>query len=428
MDYKQAIQYLERLRGAGINLRLENITYLLDKLGNPQESLKCLHVAGTNGKGSVCAMISSILQNEGFRTGLYTSPHLECFRERIRVNNKLISERELASHVAELKPFIEEMRNKPLGEPSFFEAVTALAFLYFSRMKVDYAVIETGLGGRLDATNVINPLVSVVTNVSMDHSEYLGGSIEELAFEKAAIIKENGILVTAADDRRALDVLLMECQKKNAKHVLVADTSILRIYSNTQGSEFDYRGVYGIHRSLFIPLLGDHQLINAATAISAVEVLKDYEIRISQDAIKEGLSNVKWPGRLEIVGERPFIVLDGAHNPSGFKQLKKSLTELFTYWRLYLVVAVSSGKDYQQMIAEIASSVDLAVVTGLRDMDHVDPGLLAGEFIGCGRGVVKAGDMFKALDYALSKAGEEDLVCVTGSLYGVAEAMRYLKK
>ncbi|MEA1924655.1 MAG: folylpolyglutamate synthase/dihydrofolate synthase family protein [Candidatus Altiarchaeota archaeon] len=428
MDYQQAIYYLERLQGAGINLRLENITHLLSELGNPQESLKCIHVAGTNGKGSVCAMISSILKNDGLRTGLYTSPHLECFRERIQVNNEMIPEGELTSHVAEMKPVIEDMRKKPLGEPSYFEAVTALAFLHFSRMRVDYAVIETGLGGRLDATNVINPLVSVVTNVSMDHAKYLGDSIEELALEKAAIIKENGILVTAADDVRALEILLGECRKKNAKPVLVADTSIMKIHSDTQGSEFDYRGVYDIYRGLFVPLPGEHQLINAATAISSIELLRDYGVRVCGDAINEGLSHVKWPGRLEIMGRNPFIVLDGAHNPSGFKQLKRSLAELFNYRRLYLIVAVSSGKDYLQMISEIASSVDLAVVTGLRDKGHVDPGLLAGEFIGCGRDVVKAVDMFNALDYALSRANEEDLVCVTGSLYGVAEAMRYLKK
>ncbi len=428
MDYNQAINYLERLRGAGINLRLENVTYLLNKLGNPQESLKCFHVAGTNGKGSVCAMISSILQNEGFVTGLYTSPHLRCFRERIQINNEMIPEAELASLVAELKPVIKGMGNEKIGEPSFFEAVTALAFLYFSRRGVDYAVIETGLGGRLDATNVINPLVSVVTNVSMDHSEYLGGSIEEVAYEKAAIIKEGGILVTSADDGRVLDVLIGECRRKNAKPVLVDRASILPLHSDMHGSEFDYRGLYGIYRGLYIPLLGGHQLINAATAISAVEVLMDYGIRVSRDAILEGLSQVMWPGRLDVVGENPFLVLDGAHNPSGFRQLKKSLVELFTYGSLYLVVAVSSGKDYKQMIAEIASSVDLAVVTSLRDVDHVDPGLLAGEFIGCGRDVVKAGDMFRALDYVRSKAKKEDLVCVSGSIYGVAEAMNYLKK
>ncbi len=428
MDYKHAAQYLERLHGTGINLRLDNIIHLLDKLGNPQRGIKCLHVAGTNGKGSVCAMIASILRKEGFRTGLYTSPHMECFRERIQVNNKLISERELASLVAELKSFIEEMEKKPIGEPSFFEAVTALAFLYFSRMRVDYAVIETGLGGRLDATNVINPLVSVITNVSMDHSEYLGRSIEEIAFEKAAIIKENSILVTAADDRRVLDVLLLECRRKNARVVLIPKTSILRLYSNTQGSEFDYRGIYGIHRSLFIPLLGEHQLINAATAISSIELLRDYGVRVSGDAIREGLSQVKWPGRLEILGKKPLIVLDGAHNASGFKQLKKSLTELFTYKRLYLVTAISSRKDYGGMISEIASSVDLAVVTRLRDKEYVDPELLAGEFGRYGGGAVKVGDIPDALDYVLSRAEEDDLVCVAGSLYAVAEARRYLRE
>ncbi|OYT27612.1 MAG: bifunctional folylpolyglutamate synthase/dihydrofolate synthase, partial [Candidatus Altiarchaeales archaeon ex4484_96] len=412
MDYNAALSYIEGFRGAGINLRLDNIRVLLDKLGNPHQRLKCIHVAGSNGKGSVCAMTDSILKSEGYKTGLYTSPHLVDFRERIQINNRMITEKQLASLVSEMKPEIDEMNDMPVGPPSYFEVVTALSLFYFMREEVDYAVVEVGLGGRLDATNVLNSLVCVVTNVSMDHMKYLGDTIEEIAGEKAQIIKKNTILVTAADEPAARGVLMRECMLKDARFVLVDERSFMKLYLDIRGGGFDYLGPYGIIRSLQIPLLGEHQLINAATAISSVKALGEYGIKISDEAIRDGLMNASWPGRLEVVADKPTILLDAAHNPASFTQLKKALSQLFTYERLYLVTAVSAGKDYVNMISQIAPLVHQAVVTGLSEVEHVSRGDLAAEYSKHGVSVMEAPDMRKALDVALSKAKKNDVVCV----------------
>ncbi len=429
MDYNQVIEYLYGLKESRIKLGLENISYLLNELGNPGRKLKCIHVAGTNGKGSVCAIISSILENDNYRVGLYTSPHLNSLEERIQINGELISEEDLVRYFEKIKPIADNMKEESVGEPTFFEVLTALSFLYFAEEEVDYAVLEVGLGGRLDATNVITPLVSVLTSIAVEHVEFLGSSLEEIAFEKASIIKENSIAVSAPQEREALDVIELRCMKQKSKLLLVGrDSSFIGLSSGIDGSEFDYRGIYSPYGSLFIPLLGEHQLVNAATAITAVESLREYGIHISRDAVNEGLSSVSWPARLEILKKKPFIVLDGAHNPSGMHQLKKTITELFKYKRLLLVMAVSAKKDLKGMVSEIAAVTDIPIVTGLSEMKCISPDKIAREFKAYGKDAVVKTDIPSAVEYALSLAGVDDLILVSGSLYGAAEARRLFIK
>jgi len=431
MNYKEAIEYLYNLGESKINLRLENIKYLLERLDNPHKKLRCIHVAGTNGKGSVCAMISSILQNDGYSIGLYTSPHLERFEERIKINNRMISKEDLVRYLNKIKPVIDEMR-RDIGEPTFFEAITSMAFLYFADRNVDFAVVEVGMGGRLDATNVVMPLISVITNIYIDHTKHLGNTIEEIALEKASIIKDNGIVVTAVKDTLPLNIIKSKCLEKNCKLFLVGrDTRFLKLYSDIYGTEFDFYGIYSIYRSLLVPLVGEHQLINATTAITVIELLRDYGFRISRDAIGEGLLSVKWPGRFEIIRRKPFVVIDGAHNPSGMKQLKRTITELFIYKglikRLILIIAISAHKDMEKMISEIVEIVDTGIITKLKERRFIEPERILKEFIKYEKYAVIKESIPEAIEYAISMGKEDDLICITGSLYAVAEARTFLK-
>ena len=292
---QETLDYLYGLERFGIKLGLEVVTELLELLGNPQDQLKSIHIAGTNGKGSTANFIYSVLKEAGYKVGLYTSPHLIKFNERIKINDVEISDNELV----ELTELIK--KKKKNLQPTFFEFTTALAFLYFAQQKCDYVVIETGMGGRLDATNVLNPLVSVITNVSLDHTKYLGEDKLQIAGEKAAIIKENGIVVTGEKDGNVLELFLKVCLEKNAELVILKEEEINK-------------------SDLKITMLGKHQLRNAALAKKAIELS---QIKITPNAMEQWLMKAKWPGRLQMVCDKPLVILDGAHNVVGMEKLKE---------------------------------------------------------------------------------------------------------
>jgi len=438
MNYRQALDYiysftdLERRTGYTIGeFTLNRIEGLLALLDNPHLGFPSVHVAGTKGKGSTAAMIASILQTAGYHTGLYTSPHLHTFRERIRVDGRLISPEEVAFFTDLLRPRLEELDESP----STFEVTTALAFLYFSRRDVDIAVLEVGLGGRLDATNVVNPLVSVITSLSFDHTAILGNTLAQIAWEKAGIIKERGRVICAPQPQEALEVIENVCRDKGAELFLVGrEWRWGRKEGSRDGQSFWVEsfleaGKPRRYDDLWIPLAGRHQLINAAMAVGAVELLRLRGMDIPTWAIYRGLAEVQWPGRLEVISHRPLVVVDGAHNVDSARRLVEAIEEDFPHERLVLVFGASTDKDIPGMLKELLPLAQQVIVTRARHPRAAEPSLLAEEVRRRGREPILAEDVPQAIGKALSLAwGAKDLVLVTGSLFLVAEAREMFEK
>jgi dihydrofolate synthase/folylpolyglutamate synthase len=424
---KDAFAWLYSFDKYGWVFGLERITLLLEKLGNPHNGLKVIHVAGTNGKGSVCKYISSILQKAGYTVGLYLSPHVERFSERIVINNTEISDEQFAALVTQVQPLVEEMRQQG-SIPTFFEIVTALAFLHFKSHKVDYAVVEVGLGGRLDATNVVTPLVSVITNISLEHTEILGTDTASIASEKAGIIKENVPVVTAAAPD-ALETILHVAEERNAPVVWIDPAMWRRVSSQGKYQKFMVQGSFKDY-SVKTSLLGKHQGENIAIAIAAVEQLQMSGVYITDSDIVDGIAAVSHPGRLEIISEKPLILLDGAHNPAGMSMLASSITEDFASHRLILVLGILKDKDLKTMVSTIVPLSDVVIVTRSNTPRAADPLLLEDIIKGFDKHktVHVEASIPKALDQAKRIAKQKDLICVSGSLFTVGEARSYLLK
>ncbi len=431
ITYSEALDYIYDLTKFGIKLGLKNINYLLYLLGEPHKKLKIIHVAGTNGKGSTCSLISSILQSDGYKVGLYTSPHLVDFTERIKINNKPIDRKKVSELLERIKPYIEKVANTPsYGHPTFFEVITSLAFLYFYEEQVDFLVLEVGLGGRLDATNVCEPIVSVITHVDYDHVDKLGNSLEEIAREKGGIIKPEGIVISSNQYEEAYNEIKKITDEKNSLIYRVGREIIYKIVKfDINGVIFDLKGVYNEYKNLHTPLLGRHQAENSATAITAVEALKIRGVNITEKAIRVGLKKVKWTGRLEIIQNNPTLVLDGAHNPSGVKVVRDALKEIFSYHRLILVLAIFGDKDYKKMIQILAPNADLIITTKAKNPRATPPRIIAEEaaqYIDQNK-IIITENIPLAINCALSNSKEDDLICITGSLYTVGEAKRYFE-
>ena len=429
--YAEALDYIYDLTKYGIKLGLKNINYLLYLLGDPHEKLKIIHVGGTNGKGSTSSLISSILQSDGYKVGLYTSPHLVDFTERIEINRKPIERKKVSELLERIKPSIEKVANTPsYGHPTFFEVITSLAFLYFFEEQVDFLVLEIGLGGRLDATNVCEPLISVITHIDYDHMDKLGNSLEEIAREKGGIIKPEGVTITSDQYNEAYNEIKKIAEGKNSLiYGIGREINYEIVKSNIKGVIFDLKGIYRNYKNLHTPLLGRHQAENAATAISAIEALKIRGVKISEKAIRAGLEKVKWTGRLEIIQNNPTLILDGAHNPSGVKIVRQALEEIFSYHRLILVLAIFADKDYKKMIQILAPNADLIITTKAKSPRATPPQIIAKEaaqYIEKNK-IIVTEDISQAINSALSNSKEEDLICITGSLYTVGEAKRYFK-
>ena len=410
--YKDALEYLYGLEKFGTVFGLDNITWILGLLGDPHRSLKAVHVAGTNGKGSVATILASILQAQGYKVGKYTSPHLLSFTERITVNGEEIEEREVAAIAAEMR---EKVMKADSGKFfTFFDFTTALAFDFFLGKGVDISIIETGLGGRLDSTNVLEPMVSVVTNVELDHSDYLGHEIPEIAREKAGIIKRGVPVVTGAYGA-AFDVISQVARDKGSRLYLMGrDFS----YEKTGDRHMTYTGLEMGLKNLFVNLRGDHQLGNGALALCAAECLGTMGFPADESSIREGLSGVVWPGRLELVHESPSILLDGAHNPHGARALRGYLEDHYREGKKILVFGVMKDKEYGTMVQELLPLFDEVIFTkpaGERALSPYDLG-------GYAPGAVMTANVRDALEEARRIARNEDLIVVTGSLYTVGEA------
>ena len=390
---------------------LRRVEELLNRLGNPHLKARAVHIAGTNGKGSTASMIASALTASGYTTGLYTSPHLNTIRERFRVGRELIAEGELAYIMEKLKPEIDIVnQGATYGELTTFELLTALAFAYFELKEADFQVLEVGLGGKFDATNVIRPEVCVITSISLDHTEVLGNSLAEIAAEKAGIIKPNTVIEEVSQSQ---GVELVMVGKDVTWHGLSFDLRQQSLQVKGRLSSYE----------LSIPLLGHYQLENAATAVAALEVLIEKGFDISGDNIFTGLAQVSWPGRFQILSHHPLLVVDGAHNPDSARKLKQSLEQYLEFDRAILVIGASSDKDVAGVVSELVSLFNKVIVTSSRHPRAMVPELLEAEFTKYGVETQVVNNVPKALSLALAIAGNKGIICVTGSLFIVAEAI-----
>jgi dihydrofolate synthase/folylpolyglutamate synthase len=432
MDYQAALDYIYsfidyetmHLPRSAVNYDLRRVEELLFRLGNPHLAAKSVHIAGTKGKGSVAAMVTAVLIASGYTTGLYTSPHLNDLRERIRVNGELITEGELIALVERLKPEVEIVNQEATyGELTTFELLTALGFAHFKLKGVDFQVVEVGLGGRLDATNVIQPEVGIITSISLDHTDVLGNSLAEIAREKAGIIKPGSMVVTSPQPDEVAQVIEKACLNCDAGLVRVdRDVVWQSLGFDAERQLLQVKGKLGSYK-LSIPLLGRYQLENAATAVAALEVLAGKGFNISRDNIINGLAEVSWPGRFQILSHRPLLVVDGAHNPDSARKLKQSLVQYFAFDRAILVIGVSSDKDVAGIISELVPLFDKVIVTRSRHPRAMSLEQLIAVFRRCGIEVQAVEAVSEALSLALSMAGARDLVCVAGSLFAVGEAI-----
>jgi dihydrofolate synthase/folylpolyglutamate synthase len=418
--YQRSLDYLYGLEKFGMIFGLTKVEEILEAVGNPHREIQAIHIGGTNGKGSTAAIIASILRKEGYRVGLYTSPHLIRFTERMKVNEKEIEKEEVASLTEWMRERIETAGVAPPF--TFFDFTTAMAFLYFKQKMVDLAVLEVGLGGRLDSTNVIDPLLSIITNIGKDHQDVLGKGILRIAREKAGIIKESRPLITAATQPQVLRLFSKICREKKAPFFRVGKE--FRYVLAGEGS-FSYEGLYRKLWGLSLNLRGSHQMINATTALGAMEILDDLGYRVSNDAMTEGLKEVDWPGRLEVVCSSPRVLLDGAHNPDGALSLKESLEKDFQYHHLVLLIGIMKDKDVHSILHSLSPLADRIILTRPGMDRAASPALLRKALGRNGKKAEVIEDFRKAIDKGLSLTGEEDILCITGSLYTVGEARSY---
>ena len=414
-----AYQYWKSLDAKGMRLDLGPVWRILDRLGNPHHNFRTVLVAGTNGKGSVSAMIAAILQEARLHVGLYTSPHLIDFRERIKMDGRMIPQREFFALI--------DLARRHLDEPlTYFEVMTVVALLHFSRSKADIVVLEVGMGGRLDATNVADPEVSVITNVSLEHQQYLGKTLKTIACEKAGIIRDNGICITASRNGAVITALETICRDRCAALYRIGKDIKVR---KEPGGTFAYHGLARRFRHLSLPLRGPHQILNAATALGTVELLAARGLPIEDRAFENGLRKTHWEGRLETLREAPTIVVDGAHNPAGVSALAKALRDLFPNRRMILIFGVLRDKSYGAMLKLLAPLTPLLVLTGITTTDRgLRPEALESIAHNYFKRVVVKDTAKAAIDYALEQAGQKDLVCATGSLFLVGEVKKILSK
>lgn len=425
MAYEDIIEYLYGLQKYGIKFGLSNTVALMERLGEPHKRFRSVHITGTNGKGSTAAFIASVLRSAGYKTGLYTSPHLISFTERIRINNLQIPEERvvaLAERVREASASIAQDRGEAFT-PTFFEVTTAIGYTYFAEEGVDIAVIEVGMGGRLDATNVITPVLSVITNIDLEHTEFLGDTHAKIAFEKAGIIKQGVPVVTAVSHPEAAEVI-----EKMASEMSAPLFRMGRDFRHLNASagklqSFDYQGMRMSLNNIVISMMGRHQIDNACLSLAALECMTKAGFAIPEAAMREGLREARWEGRLELVSNHPDVYLDGAHNPASSRVLASSLRELKKeYNRLILVIGILSDKDYHGILSELVPLADHIIATRPQYSRALDPAVLAAEIKKTHGSVEQAPAVEDAVKAAISGSSEKDLIVVTGSLYVVGEA------
>lgn len=424
MKYQEAWQFLDNLQFFKIKLGLESMTMFMARLGSPERGLSCIHIAGTNGKGSVAATALGILAQAGLSVGVYTSPHLVSVRERFRINDEFIAEEDFAR----LATRIVDVLNG--DQITYFEFTTALAFLWFAERKVDCAIIETGLGGRLDATNIIRPRVSIITNIAMDHEAYLGTTMAEIAAEKAGIIKEGVPVVAGILEPSASEVICRMAEKVRSPLYLLGRDFFVTMPSK---EIVDYVGLFTTLSGMKMVLRGSYQAENTALALAGIELLLGKEKMVDFDVVREGLLAVRWPGRLEYFfelswrGQSRAVLFDGAHNPAGVSSLCEALRSDFQYDALIMVWASMGDKDFQVCVGEIAPLCSRLIFTRPETLRSATPAQLIEALPEDAKGkCLSSSSVEEALSQAYALAGPKDLICIAGSLYLIGKARSLL--
>ena len=429
MKYQEAIKYITEVGNFGSNYGLERTYKLLEFLDNPHGKLKIIHVAGTNGKGSTTAMITSMLKEAGYKVGMYTSPFLEEFEERIQINGENIPKEKLAQLITKIKYAVDKVIEEGYNHPTEFEIITVLMFLYFATEEVDFAVVEVGLGGRLDSTNVITPILSVITSISFDHTNLLGNTLEEIAAEKAGIIKSCIPTVIYPQEEMAERVISSKCQELDSKLYKInkEDAKLIniikedKIYQQVKvklDDEYDVK----------LPLLGEHQILNLAVALKALEVIKDKAPKLNRESIVKSLATVRWNGRLEIMSNSPYVVIDGAHNIQGITQLDKNIKKYFEYKDMYLILGILADKDVEDMVKVITPKAKKVFTVTPNSMRAETAEELMNEVKKYNESCEAYNDYKNAFEDALKLCKKDDLLLISGSLYMIGEMRGIIKK
>jgi dihydrofolate synthase/folylpolyglutamate synthase len=418
-SYQSCLKNMYSLRRFGIKMGLSTIRKILTGLGNPQKSFACIHVAGTNGKGSVASSLASILTRAGYKTGLYTSPHLVDFNERIQVNHRPITNANVMAAYRAIRKVHSGDR-----EPTFFEFATVMAFFEFARQKVDWAIIETGMGGRLDATNIMRPRISIITNISLEHRDYLGNTLAQISGEKAGIIKNRIPIITGIRQKKALAVVEKTARDKSAPlYRLGKDFKVRRHASG----DFSYYGLEATWRHLKTGLLGRHQVDNAALVLAACEILNDRTPQLSLEDIQIGLIQNRWPGRLEMVSDKPRILLDGAHNFIAARNLARFLSTNLAGQNITMIIGILDDKPYKAMLNCLLPTANRVILTRAKINRAMEPEKLETIAKNILPAVSIIPDVKQALASAIKTAKSDDVICVAGSLYVVGEAKEALE-
>lgn len=428
MKYEEAMKYITEVGNFGSNYGLERTYKLLEHLGNPERDLKLIHIAGTNGKGSTTSMITEILMGEGYKVGMYTSPFIEEFEERIQINRNNIPKESLAILMDEIKVAVDKVIEAGYNHPTEFEIITVLMLLYFKKENIDFGVIEVGLGGTLDSTNVIKPIIQVITSISFDHTNLLGNTLEKIAREKAGIIKRGIPTVIYPQQEEVLKVIKNKCFEMDSE-LYIANNENLK-FKNIVNLDKPYQLLkYNNEIDILLPLLGEHQIINLSVAMQAIEVLNNKNIiDISIANIVKSIKNVSWKGRLEVLSNNPYVVIDGAHNIQGIKTLSRNIKNYFKYENLYLILGILADKDVEEMIKIITPMA--------KKVYSVTPNSIRGELAESLKDEVskfnkncKAFDKYEeAYLEALNDASEKDLILASGSLYMIGDMRKIIRK
>ncbi len=429
MDYDEALAYINDKDKYGSRLGLDSIEILLSYLENPHKDLKYIHIAGTNGKGSTSAYIFQMLIATGYKVGLFTSPYLEKFTERIQINNKNIPEDDLARITDLVKIAADKMLDSGFEHPTTFEIVTAIAFVYFKEQEIDYVVLEVGLGGRYDSTNIIpTSLVSVITTIDYDHTEILGDTLSEIAYQKAGIIKENGLVILYPQNPEAEFQILKVAEEKGARVVKVPFEQIEITSQTYLESIFNFKIDKYDFKDIKIVMIGKYQIYNAVTAITTVvELEKLHLLNIREKDLKEGLLKTKWKGRLETIKKNPIFLIDGAHNLQGMDQLVEAI-KLFPYKRLIVGIGVLKDKDFRHMVKRISLLASEIVVTEVNMPRKLNASTLAAEISNYNKNVFIERDIKRAILKTFELASSEDMIVFCGSLYLIGEVRTIAKK
>ncbi len=416
MDYKEALEFLYSLQRFGIKFGLNATKSILDALGNPHMGRRFVHVAGSNGKGSVCTYINFVLMEAGYRVGFYSSPHLVSFRERFKINWQDITEKEIVRLVEKIQSVLKD------GDlPTFFEFTTAMALDYFRAQSTDIDIIEVGMGGRLDATNVIKPLVGLITNISLEHQEYLGKTLRRIAEEKAGIIKDGMPLVTGVTQRSVKDVIERAASSlKSTVYLMGREFRVKR-----HGDYINYYGLGLTLKDIELGLKGGFQSRNAGLALCALELLKDHGLNINEEAIYRGLKKATWPGRYHFISERPKILLDGAHNPDAMRKLAMAVKGL-SFQRLILVIGIMGDKEIDRILRTIVPMSDSVIFTRPKYYRAAPPEKLSEIGSNLAKESYVIDELADAIKKAKEMAMEQDLILITGSLFTVGEALAIL--